>query len=250
MSYAFTALLLKKYNVSYRQCPNCGLLQTEDPFWLNEAYGDAVGISDTGLLMRNLRLSKQLAGLLYFGFNATDAFLDVAGGYGLLTRLMRDYGFDYYWEDLHCSNLIARGFEADKSSKPFSALSAFEVLEHVYNPLSFIQNKINQHGCRTFIFTTELYDGNVIPPKEWWYYSFKAGQHITFYNSKTLETLAARLGLQFYTINGLHIFTDKYLRNIPFLKIATGKLSSLINAFIIHKLGSRTFDDHLLLNKS
>jgi hypothetical protein len=35
-------------------------------------------------------------------------FVDIGGGYGLLTRLMRDRGFDFYWKDPHCENIFAK----------------------------------------------------------------------------------------------------------------------------------------------
>jgi len=135
--FAFNAKILGKYQVAYFRCFSCGLLQTENPYWLEEAYTDAIALADTGLVYRNISIAPRLALLLNHYFDAKATYLGVAGGYGILTRLMRDYGFNYYWEDKYCSNLLARGFEASKSTKPFAALTAFEVLEHVYDPVSF-----------------------------------------------------------------------------------------------------------------
>ncbi len=176
MRDAFSARLLEKYEVAYHQCPECGLLQTEEPYWLDEAYSEAIAVADTGLVMRNSSLASKLAVLLYLRFEPRGAYLDVAGGYGMLARLMRDYGFDYYWDDKFCQNLLARGFEADKSTQPFVALTAFEVLEHVHDPLAFIQEKMGQHGSRTLIFTTELYEDGEPPPNDWWYYDTGSDQ--------------------------------------------------------------------------
>ena len=53
---AFTHLVLKKYQVKYLVCGHCGLLQTETPYWLDEAYGEAIAGSDTGLVQRNSRM--------------------------------------------------------------------------------------------------------------------------------------------------------------------------------------------------
>lgn len=36
--FIFKAKILKKYDVSYFHCENCGFLQTEEPHWLSEAY--------------------------------------------------------------------------------------------------------------------------------------------------------------------------------------------------------------------
>ena len=36
------AKVLNKYNVKYFQCSNCGFVQTENPYWLAEAYKEAM----------------------------------------------------------------------------------------------------------------------------------------------------------------------------------------------------------------
>jgi hypothetical protein len=54
---------------------------------------------DTGIMQRNLYLSKITAFILLLFFDCRKKFLDYAGGYGVFVRLMRDYGFDFYWYD-------------------------------------------------------------------------------------------------------------------------------------------------------
>jgi hypothetical protein len=223
------------------------LLQTEEPYWLDEAYSDAIAVADTGLVMRNFSLASKLAVLLNLRFESKGAYLDVAGGYGMLARLMRDFGFDYYWDDKYCQNLLARGFEADKSNRPFVAMTAFEVLEHVHDPLAFVRGVMEQYGCRTLIFSTELYDGAEPPGKDWWYYTFSTGQHISFYRRETIEMLAEKLGLNFYSIQGLHILSDRNIRINSLLRIATGRLAPILALFIRRKLGSLTLTDHFKL---
>ena len=96
---AFKARILGKYDVGYHWCECCGLLQTEPPYWLEEAYRDAIVSIDTDIVARNLWCARRVACLLYFQFGSKERYLDVAGGYGLLTRILRDFGFDYYWSD-------------------------------------------------------------------------------------------------------------------------------------------------------
>ena len=86
MKLAFSADLLLKHEVSYFSCPQCGLLQTEKPYWLDEAYDKAIAVADTGLARRNISLAVRLTSFLYFELNPKGAYLDVAGGYGTLTR--------------------------------------------------------------------------------------------------------------------------------------------------------------------
>ena len=113
----FTAEILHQYKIKYFFCDNCGFLQTEEPFWLNEAYSNAIADTDTGIVARNLSISKKLTCILYFLFNKEGKYLDVAGGYGLLTRMMRDIGFNFYWQDVYCQNIFAEGFEFNDTVK-------------------------------------------------------------------------------------------------------------------------------------
>ncbi|HET9908185.1 MAG TPA: hypothetical protein VFQ23_16155, partial [Anaerolineales bacterium] len=46
------ALVLKKHEVQYYACVNCGFIQTERPYWLEEAYSSAIARSDIGLIGR------------------------------------------------------------------------------------------------------------------------------------------------------------------------------------------------------
>ena len=99
MESCFTAQVLGKYSAQFEVCKNCGFLRAYEPHWLDEAYSRAIAAADTGLVMRNIALACKLAGALYWivGERGEGRYLDAAGGYGMLTRLMRDLGFDFYW---------------------------------------------------------------------------------------------------------------------------------------------------------
>lgn len=101
----FKKKILDKYNAAYYQCPNCGFIQIEKPFWLNEAYSSAITSVDVGLVDRNIRFSNMVEDIILRNFNRNAKFLDFAGGYGLFTRIMRDKGFNFYREDKYCENL-------------------------------------------------------------------------------------------------------------------------------------------------
>jgi hypothetical protein len=111
----FSSKLLNKYEVEYFHCSKCAFLQTEEPYWIEEAYDESINISDTGVMSRNLSLSQISTIVINIYFDKKKAFLDFAGGYGVFTRLMRDIGFNFYWEDKYSSNLVARGFEYKKN---------------------------------------------------------------------------------------------------------------------------------------
>jgi len=131
--------VLSKYDCGFYFCDDCGVLQAENPHWLEEAYASPIASADTGVLWRNLYLAQLTSVVLYFLFDRRGRFLDAAGGYGIFTRLMRDIGFDFYWTDKYSPNLTARGFEAEAGpGAPYTAVTAFEVMEHLPDPVAFV----------------------------------------------------------------------------------------------------------------
>ena len=244
--FYFQETILRKYKVDYFYCDTCGLLQTEKPYWLNEAYQSAIASADTGLIQRNIRLSKLLSCVLFFLFNPQGRYLDIGGGYGLLTRLLRDIGFDSYWSDPFCKNLFAQGFEASTSNSPFDAITAFEVLEHIHNPLEFLQTAIKETSASTIIFSTELFYTSPPAYDAWDYYAFNTGQHISFYQKKTLEYLAKTLSLSLLSHNNFHILTDRDIHPIAF-QLLTSRLAKVLERYVSRKMISKTLADHKTL---
>lgn len=246
MRQAFSHPVLEKHECSYFYCNDCGFLQTEEPYWLDEAYATAIAASDTGLVQRNLALSKKVAALLFFLFDPNGKFLDVAGGYGLLTRLMRDTGFDFYWSDKYCENMLAHGFEASFDTA-YTAVTAFEVLEHLTDPVAFITDTMERARTRSLLFSTELFEGQPPRPESWWYYMFSTGQHVSFYQRRTLHTIASKLGLRFYSRRSIHLLTDKKVSARAYSLLSCSKVSGLISLFISRLRVSKTMSDHLNL---
>lgn len=210
----FTALCLGKYRAIYDQCPHCQLLQVRAPHWLNEAYQRAICLADTGILNRNLMLADRLAALLP-RLGSSGPYLDYGGGIGVLVRLMRDRGFDFRWSDLHARNELARGFEYDVAAGPCSAVTAFEVLEHVERPCEFVEEALAAGQSDSLIFTTVLHNGEP-PAPDWWYYAREEGQHISFFSRRSLEEVGSRLGLRFLSNGWLHMFTRRELSEAAF----------------------------------
>ena len=64
----FQAKILNKYEINYFHCEHCDFLQTEEPYWLDEAYSESINVSDTGYMQRNLMLSEKLTILLALFF--------------------------------------------------------------------------------------------------------------------------------------------------------------------------------------
>ncbi|MDO9184214.1 MAG: class I SAM-dependent methyltransferase [Bacteriovorax sp.] len=201
--FLWSKKILFKYEVKYFQCEHCQYLMTEEPFWLEEAYSKSINLSDTGYISRNLTLANFVSILLFFCFSKDSVFLDFAGGYGVFVRLMRDKGFDFFWEDKYTKNLFAGGFEWDNHKK-LDAVTAFEVLEHLVNPLDEIDNLLKYSN--TLILSTEVFHGNC-PSADWNYLALNHGQHIGFFNKKSLSFIAQKYELRFYSFGGIHVFT-------------------------------------------
>lgn len=243
----FRAVVLQRHEAIYDHCDRCGFLRIRAPHWLDEAYADSIAITDTGLLLRNMVKANQLAAVCkVMGGRPDDAYLDFAGGYGVLTRLMRDIGFNFYWMDIFSKNLLATGFEYTPAVGPCRAVTAFEVMEHVQDPCAFVTEALDTGQSDTLIFSTELYAGAPPRPGNWWYYSVETGQHIAFYRRDTLQTLADRIGLHFHTHRGLHFLSRKQLPTRR-IDLVSGRLNRLFAPLARRSLTTRTLADHELM---
>lgn len=247
--FSFKEKVLNKYDVSYYYCAGCGALQTEPPYWLDEAYDDAIIDADTGLIRRNLYFSEMLSCILFKLFGTKGSYADVAGGYGMMTRLMRDRGFDYRWSDPYCENILARGFEAEFSEgKKYDAVSAFEVLEHTVNPIQFLEDTFEKTNADLIVFSTELFRAPA--PKDWFYFAFEGGQHVVFFQKRTLSAMASRMNLRFYSNGTFHIFSKKRVSGL-FLRLIRTPFRRLYLLWARLFLKSKTMSDHyLILNKN
>lgn len=221
MVFYFNGQILGKYTISYYCCSNCGLIQTEKPFWLNEAYSEAIADLDVGLVNRNIRLSKVMRWIICNWFDSTGTFLDYAGGYGFFVRLMRNYGLDFHRYDKYCPNIFAKHFECarlDKSHR-YELVTAFEVFEHLFNPVEEIAGVFDVTD--SILFSTEFIPEGIKNIGDWRYFSPETGQHLTFYTFNSLKILAERMSVNYYYDNSgngeaLHLFTRKNLSGFSF----------------------------------
>ena len=246
MRPVFSAQVLSKLRADYEVCNTCGFLRAHEPHWLDEAYTTAIAAADTGLVMRNISIASKLSAILYWGLSerGNGTYVDAAGGYGMLTRLMRDFGFNFYWKDKYCENLIAPGFEYHDKLGPCIAVTAMEVMEHLIDPVAFVQETLADANAQTLIFTTELYEGEPPKPNAWWYYAFETGQHIGFYQRKTLQTLGKKLGLHFSSAGGIHMLSKATISEHRLRLLTHRAVSPIAPWWIRRKLGSKTFTDH------
>lgn len=200
------AEVLKKYRVQYFRCAKCGFIQTEAPYWLKEAYSSAIAGQDVGIMQRNLMNCERTSAVLNLLFPNFVSGVDFGAGHGVLVRLMRDRGFNFFWSDLHAANDYARGFER-RDGVTFDFLTAFEVLEHMVDPVSGLEELMNL--SENVFVSTCLVPEPAPGLADWWYYVPMSGQHISFYTEESLRLLAARFGRYLLSAGPYHLFTRK-----------------------------------------
>ena len=226
----------------YFLCSRCEYLFTEDPVWLSSPEVKSVSRFDTGILARNIQLSKLVSVLLKKIYEENGKFLDYGGGYGVFTRLMRDNGFDFVWHDPYSENLFATGFEYEPGETDrFELVTALEVFEHLPNPLDCMDFCFGSRRSESLFLTTLLYGQQPPAHDDWWYYSKETGQHISFYNMKTMGYLAQRYDLYLHSFADFyHLFTKKRIREHTYRRYCRDfakKYTSL-------RLESKTQDDY------
>lgn len=242
----FETVVLQRHNVTYFECPSCAFVQTEEPYWLAEAYSSAFTTTDTSTLQRSLILGKSAAALFYFAFDAKARFVDYAGGYGTLTRLMRDTGFNFFSTDLYADNVMARGFDATPGTT-YEAATAFECFEHFVYPRQELE-KILAYSD-TIFFTTQPCPQPTPAINDWWYYAPHHGQHIALYRPKTLAYLGEQYGLRYHRFLHYHLFTKRPVSAFLFsFLVIAGRLG--LSKVVQLLMKSRTLSDAALLEKS
>jgi hypothetical protein len=197
---------------------------------------------DTGLVARNLRVSRTLSALIHTANLQDFKGLDWSGGTGLLTRLMRDRGFNYFTTDLYTENVHARGFEFCGEGS-IEMISLIEVLEHIGSPLDFLREIIDLCEPDTIVFTQHLHDNS--NPHDWWYFMTGTGQHISFFSEKTLDELALAIGMRWNKFGDLYFFTKLDFSKSPKFVLANLRirLSNRIRDKVLRN--SLTWKDHL-----
>ncbi len=238
----FTARVLGRYDVRYFRCRRTGFIQTETPYWLQEAYSDAITALDLGLLSRNLKARRFTAMFIDRFLSQEGAFVDFGGGYGIFTRLMRDWGFDYWQYDPICENLFAKQFEISlptEKKQPFEVVTAWELFEHLTDPMDAIETMFTLSD--TVLFSTELVpDDDIRSVDDWWYFIPETGQHVSFYTESSLRLIASKFGATFFSDgSSVHLFTKRSDISNPFSRREVRLLREAIFQFKRRLRGSK-----------
>jgi Methyltransferase domain len=222
------AEVLRKYSVKYFQCGTCGFVQTEEPYWLEEAYSSAITKLDTGILTRNLSNRTITSAIINVLYPKAESFLDYGGGHGIFVRLMRDKGYNFSWDDLHASNDYAKGFEHTEDVT-YDLVTAFEVLEHLVDPIAELSTLMS--------LSPNVLVSTFLPPhptpkvSDWWYYTPMAGQHVSVYTLDALRVIAGRFGRHLLSHGPYHLFTAAPKNRLLFRLATSSAFSRVLKEF-------------------
>ncbi len=198
----FSNTILNKYQINYFECDNCSSLQTEEPYWLNEAYEDWITKYDTGAYARTEKTSLVSLFLCkYFNFKNV---IDLGGGDGLFCRILRDYYINCYTSDKYSKNLYSKIFTKPDFKSP-DLLTCFESVEHFENPQEEF-DKIFKLKPKMLLMTTSIYKNQA---KNWDYFEFQTGQHIFFFSKKALSMIGKKYNYEvFFLESGFILMTS------------------------------------------
>lgn len=109
--------------------------------------------------------------------------IDLGTGLGMLPRLMRDYGYEFWGSDEYTTMQLIQPFVNPTKNLPVK--TAFEVVEHLPSLSNFLKEQVVKADL--FVFSTLIRDSGAIPSMNWWYYTFEIGQHISFHSKDSLR---------------------------------------------------------------
>lgn len=225
---AFSSEVLFKYPVTYHKCSACGSLQTETPYWLEEAYSQKAEQFDTGKASRtlsNVLLLQRVFEII--GVHPADRCADFGGGTGLFARLMRDLGYNYYTSDKYGDGEFCAGWSWAKFDRRVKLVTIFECAEHFEHP-DAEWDAIFATGADFILGTTGVYTGQ---GADWSYLSPETGQHLFFYSPAAISLIASKRRFSAYIFGGYFLLARSPLseRARDELKDWQGNLGKVLN---------------------
>ena len=210
--FSFHKRILNKYDVKYFNCKTCASLQTEEPYWLEDAYQPINEQLDTGQFIRCLNNAAFLDALISQLNLQNKSCIDYGCGSGLTARILRDVGINAQGYDAYSTPRLLMGFQV-QTLESAAIINLCEVAEHFPNPKSSFAHIFSCNPevvvVQTGIFTE--------PDENWGYLAPEHGQHIFFYSKKTISYLANVHKMAATFIQGYVIFIKIELLNHLFI---------------------------------
>jgi SAM-dependent methyltransferase len=194
-----------RFDAHYYECARCHALQVANPIWLDEAYREEASPQasnpDRGRWIRNFSVYCYVSALHRAGlWRSGPQLLDYGGGYGLLTQLLLDAGYDVWQNDPYVPRPFLAGHrvQADLSAVPdqsFDGILSFEVFEHLTDPalVGRLFRRLLRSGG-SVVLSTRVYEPGQHGPD--WCYLDGLEQHVTFWSRAALGHFAASWGFR------------------------------------------------------
>jgi glycosyltransferase involved in cell wall biosynthesis len=205
---SFRKQLLGRHNVGYFRCDSCASLQTEEPYWMEQAYAKDSDRFDTGKASRALTNFFALPQLLQIlQVDKADVAVDVGACGGLFARLMRDVGFNFFSHEVMGNNGYNGGYSWKDLDRPCLLITLFEVAEKFVNPAQEWQRLL---ACNPqwLIGSTDFY---VDQSDDWLGLRADSGQQVFFYSQGALSLLAQQTGRFYYNLGKYFLITRQPL---------------------------------------
>lgn len=229
---SFSSRILGKYDINYHICTGCNSLQTDYPYWLDEAYSEPLFSLDTGAVQRNL--NNFAACYLLGKILPINSILDFGARDGLLCRFLRDHLFDCYAHDKYSKPSYSIDFQIMPRERDIDLVVAFEVLEHFSNPKTDLE-EIFMFQPKYVLATTELYSNQ---GKEWSYLAQESGQHIFFYSGHAVNLIAQMFGYGVTIVGNMILF---YKTDIPGIQAKIISCQATLSGWIFQAIKSYIF---------
>lgn len=252
----FATAPILNYVGEYFKCPNCDSVQVANAIWIEEAHTNAISKLDTGLAARCISAANIIGTVLALEGLCVSHGVDWAGGTGLLTRLLRDQGFEVFTFDKYAEPIHAKGFEltSKEASSEARFISAIECIEHLDNPIGELGKYTSTKDF--FFFTVELISEETPDPRrnEWWYFLPESGQHITFPTARGISFFGKALGFNFYfRIGSMHILSRRKLklrtRALMSIKLIRRMLFIFLPIMLSKRYSLTSLDQRNLINE-
>ena len=189
--FLFSYEVRGEHQASLRECLNCRFTYIANPHWLDESFSSELNDLDIGSVDRCLVLADFVEVLIRSMKSSKSRFLDWGGGYGLLSRIMRDRGLDFVSHDIYTRPLFVES-SSNLNSETFELITMSEVALHLVDPVPVL-TKIME-STDILVFTAVI--APEVVPNDWWYLMPDTGQHVAIYHEETLQALAEKLGVQ------------------------------------------------------
>lgn len=189
--FLFSYLVCGEHEASLRECLNCRFTYIANPHWLDESFSSELNDLDIGSVDRCLVLADFVEVLIRSMKSSRSRFLDWGGGYGLLSRIMRDRGLDFVSHDIYTRPLFVES-SSNLICETFELITMSEVALHLVDPVP-VFTKIME-STDVLVFTAVI--APTVIPNDWWYLMPDTGQHVAIYHDETLQALAKKLGVQ------------------------------------------------------